>query len=202
MKSFAYINRLFLTAILFVASLPVCANSKYPLSLGIAGGYSNFNYSSGEIYLKSDFNGILNRKLEMKIGINHRTYQLDLNHVSGIEIRSFSLFSDITVFPFNNGIFTGVRYQLLNTASLPESSEIKIRDTGYYENMNLQTGTGLYFQGGYQYHISDKFNVRLLGQPGVQYFTVHRMLSLSTSLPIENHYQFVFDIMLGFEMKF
>jgi hypothetical protein len=200
MKPF-YIYRLLLIAVLFVASLSVCASSKYPLSLGIAGGYSNCSYPSGEIYLKFDFDYILNRKLEMKVGINNHTYLLDLNYVSGIEIRSFSLFSDITVFPFNNGIFTGIRCQLINTASLPESSEIKISNTGNYDNIDIRVGMGLYFQGGYQYRISDKFNVRLLGQPGIQHVKVHRMFP-STSLPLENHYLFIFDVMLGFEMRF
>ncbi|GHT47566.1 hypothetical protein AGMMS49965_25670 [Bacteroidia bacterium] len=179
-------------------ALPIYAKGTDTLSIGGSGGCSNFNVFSGEIYLKSTLDAILKRKSEIRIGLNTHTYHLDLDRVAGIDVLSFGLFFDCAIYPLNNGMYAGIRWEALSTTSILEDAKTKLKNEGSYDKANLEVGTGLYFQCGYQYDISNKFSVRLSGLPGVQSFKVSK---LPSRLSLENHYQFVFDIMLGFEIK-
>ena len=198
---------------LILAIIILCSNSYAgiadSLSIGFGGGYSSYNTFRGELYLKTDLK-VFNRSAELKIGMNNRSYQLTFDNVSNLDASSIGFFGDIGIYPFNKGLFTGVRWELINFNWLSDDSKTMIKNKRNYTATSLYTGTCLFLQLGYKFNISDNFGIKLFGQPGLQQFKISNGSSSSGSyvqtnstdaLIIEDHYEFIYNINLSVEIR-
>jgi len=178
------------------------------LSIGFGGGYNSYNTFRGELYLKSDLK-LFKRNSEIKFGVNNRSYQLTFDNVSDLNASSVGLFGDIAIYPFDKGLFTGVRWELININWLSEESKNKIRNERSYEPTSLYTGTCVFLQIGYKFKISNNFGIKLYGQPGFQQFKISNgstssgnyVQNPSGNLIVEDHYKFIYNVNLSFEIR-
>ena len=198
---------------IFILLLSFLTSSVYAgitdsLSIGLGGGYSSYNTFQGELYLKSDLK-LFDRNSEVKFGVNNRSYQLTFDNVSDLNASSIGFFGDIVVYPFDKGLFAGVRWELINLNWLSEESKNKIRSEKGYEPTSLYTGTCMFLQIGYKLKISNNFGIKLYGQPGFQQFKISNGSTSSGSyvqnpsgdLIIEDHYKFIYNVNLSFEIR-
>ena len=198
---------IFVTVI--ILSSNVYAGITDTLSIGFGGGYSSYNTFRGELYLKSDFK-LGKLKSEIKVGMNNHSYQLAFDNVSDLNASSIGLFGDFAIYPLKNGLFTGIRWELINFNWLSEASKNKIRNEKGYEPTSLYTGTCIFLQIGYKFKISKNFGVKLYGQPGFQQFKISNgsfssgssVTNPSGDLIIEDHYKFIYNLNLSIEIKF
>ena len=197
---------LFLTMTVLTSN--VSARITDSLSIGFGGGYSNYNTFRGEAYLKSDLKlGKLNS--EIKLGVNNHSYQLSFDEVSDLTASSIGFFGDIAIYPFGKGLFTGIRWELINFNWLSEASKNKIRSERGYEAVSLYTGTNLFFQIGYKFNVSNKWGIKLYGQPGLQQYKISSAGFASgnyvsapfENLVIEDNYKFIYNLTLSIEIK-
>ncbi len=179
------------------------------LSIGVGGGYESYNTFRGEIYLKSDIQ-MFNRKAELKAGLNNRSFRLDFDNIEELDAKAIGLFADATVYPFNKGLFTGLRWELINFNRFTTDSKSKIEAEKDYPAPSLFTGTCLFFQLGYNFKVSDNFGLKLYGQPGFQQFKIsngdftsgnYSQGSSNDNLITEDHYKFIFNINLSIEFR-
>ena len=178
------------------------------LSIGFSGGYNNYNTFQGELYLKSELK-LSNLNSEIKIGINNRSYQLTFDNVSELNASSIGFFGDVAVYPFDNGLFTGLRWELINFNWLTEDSKNKIIKEKNYTPTDLYTGTCIFFQIGYKFKISNTFGIKLYGQPGFQQFKISNgsfssgsyVQGSTDNIIVENHYKFIYNVNLGLTIK-
>jgi len=197
---------LILTVIVLTSN--VYAGITDSLSIEFGGGYSSYNTFRGEAYLKSDLKlGKLNS--EIKVGVNNHSYQLTFDKVSDLNASSIGFFGDFAIYPFRNGLFTGIRWELITFNWLSEESKTKIRNERGYEPTSLYTGTNLFLQIGYKFKISKNFGVKIYGQPGLQQFRVSNGSFSSGSYVtnpsgdpiIEDNYKFIYNVNLSIEFK-
>src|SRR5512145_2418299 len=120
-------RRLFLVLIMIMAGSQLHAGILDSLSIGLGGGYDSYNTLRGEIYIKSDIR-IFNRKTEIKAGLNNRSYQLEFDGAKNLNAQSFGVFGDIAVYPFNKGLFTGLRWELIDFNWLTSDSKTKFEN--------------------------------------------------------------------------
>lgn len=179
------------------------------LSIGLGGGYDSYNTLRGEIYLKSDLK-IFNRKAEIKAGLNNRSYQLDFDNVKDLNAQSLGLFGDIVIYPLNKGLFTGVRWELINFNWLTSDSKTKVENEKNYSPTSLYTGTCMFFQLGYKFRLSDLSCIKLYVQPGFQQFQISNGSFSSGNyvqgtsdddLIFEDHVEFIYNINLSIEFR-
>lgn len=199
----------FLVLIMIMLGSQLHAGILDSLSIGLGGGYDSYNTLRGEIYLKSDIK-LFNRKTELKAGLNNRSYQLDFDGVKNLNAQSFGLFGDIAIYPFNKGLFTGLRWELINFNWLTSESKTKVENEKNYSPTSLYTGTCMFFQIGYNFQLSNKIGLKLYGQPGFQQFKITNGSSSSGSyvqgssndnLISEDHVEFIYNINLSIEFK-
>lgn len=199
----------FLILLMLVVTSSVFAGITDSLSIGFGGGYSSYNTLRGELYLLSDLR-LFNRNCELKAGINNRSYKLTFDHLSNLDASSIGFFGDIAIYPFNKGLFTGIRWELVNFNWLSDESKTRIENERNYSPTSLYTGTCMFFQLGYQLKLSDKIRVKFYGQPGFQQFKISNGSSSSGSymqttstdkLIIEDHYEFIYNLNLSIEIK-
>lgn len=202
-------KRLFLVFALILLGTQLHAGALDSLSIGFGGGYDSYNTLRGEIYLKSDLE-LFNRKSEIKAGINNRSYQLDFDNVKDLNAKSFGLFGDVVIYPLNNGLFTGVRWELINFNWLTSDSKTKVENERNYSPTSLYTGTCVFFQLGYKFQISDDFSLKLYGQPGFQQYQISNGSFSSGNyvqgtsdddLIIEEYVDFIYNINLSIEFR-
>jgi hypothetical protein len=189
--------------VLFTAQLH--AGALDTLSIGIGGGYESYKTFKGEIYLKSNFD-LFNRKAELKAGVNNRSYNLEFDNVKDLSAKSVGFFGDITIYPFNKGLFTGIRWELINFNWLTAGSRTKIENERNYSATLLYSGTCMFFQLGYDFKISDKAGIKIYGQPGIQQFKISNGSSTAQNTSndnviMEDHYKFIYNINLSIEFK-
>lgn len=117
-------------------------------------------------------------------------------------------FNDITLYPFKNGLFAGFRWETANINWLTSASRTKIESQRSYSAPYIYSGTCLFFQAGYSFRLSDKMNLKLYAQPGLQEFTISNGSSASgnygssdDNLIIEDHVKFIYNINLSLEFK-
>jgi hypothetical protein len=179
------------------------------LSIGLGGGYDSYNTFRGEAYLKSHIK-LFNRKTEIEAGLSNRSYQLDFDNVKDLEASSIGFFGDIAIYPFNKGLFTGIRWDLINFNWLSSDSKTKIEKARNYSPTDMYTGTCIFFQLGYNFQLSNKFGIKIYGQPGFQQFKISNGSSSSgiyvqtnstTNLKVEDHVEFIYNINLSLEFK-
>src|SRR5574344_50502 len=179
------------------------------LSVGFGGGYDSYNTLRGEVYLKSDLK-LFNRKAEIKAGLNNRSYQLDFDNVKDLNAQSLGLFGDIVIYPLNKGLFTGVRWELINFNWLTSDSKTKVENERNYSPTSLYTGTCMFFQLGYKFRLSDDFSLKLYGQPGFQQYQISNGSFSSgnyvhgtsvADLIIEEYVDFIYNINLSIEFR-
>ncbi len=199
----------FLVSIMIMLGSQLHAGILDSLSIGLGSGYDSYNTLRGEIYLKSN-NKLFNRKAEIKAGLNNRSYQLNFDGVKNLNAQSIGLFGDITIYLFNKGLFTGLRWELINFNWLTSESKIKVENERNYSPTSLYTGTCMFFQIGYNFQLSDKIGLKLYGQPGFQQFKITNGSSSAGSyvqgpstsdLISEDHYKFIYNINVSFEFR-
>jgi len=202
-------KRYLLVFALIMSGFQLYAGILDTLSVGLGMGYESYNTFRGEIYLRSDIK-LFKKKAEIKTGLNNRSYQLDFDNVKNLNARSLGLFGDIAIYPFDNGLFTGIRWELINFNWLTPDSKTKVENERNYSPTSLYTGTCIFFQLGYNFRISDKIGIKLYGQPGFQQFTITNGSSSLGSygqgasddnLIREEHYEFIYNINLSIEFK-
>ena len=195
-----------LTVSLLTSSL--FAETTKPLSLGLGGGYANYNTFRGELYLKFNTE-MFNRNTEMKFGLNNHSYHLTFDNVSDLNASSIGLFGDIAIYPFNKGFFAGLRWEALTFNWLSANSRDKIERERGYTSTSLYTGTNMLLQLGYNFRISDNFGVKLFAQPGIQQYRISNGSSSSGSFVqnpsgdpiIENQVRFIYNVNLSLEIR-
>jgi hypothetical protein len=178
------------------------------ISIGFAGGYNSYNTFRGEMYIKSDLK-LLNRNSEIKIGMNNRSYHLTFDNVLDLDASSIGFFGDMAIYPFDKGLFTGFRWELINFNWLSDDSKTKIENERNYTPTSLYTGTCMFFQLGYNFKISENFRIILFGQPGFQQFKITNGTSSGSYVQtnssddpiIEDHYEFIYNINLSIEIR-
>lgn len=182
----------------FLAS-EVYAETVESLSIGFGGGYSSYNTFGGELYLQTNIQ-LFKLSSELKFGLNNRSYQLSFDGVSGLEASSIGFFGDIAIFPFNKGLFTGVRWELININWLSGDSKVKIFKERLYHPVSYYSGTCFFFQVGYKFDISNRFGIRIYGQPGLQQFKISNG-QLPPDTKMEEYFKFIYNINLSFDIR-
>lgn len=205
------LRRWFLVLIVIMASTQLYAGFFDSLSIGIGGGYDSYNTSRVELYLKSDLK-VFNRKAEIKAGLNNRSYQLEFDDVKDLDAQSIGFFGDFAVYPFNTGLFTGLRWESINFNWLTPESMSKVRRERNYSATSLYTGNCVFFPIGYNFQLSDKIALKLYAQPGFQQFDISNGSyssgsyvfvngSSSGNMVYESHYEFIYNINISLEFK-
>jgi hypothetical protein len=179
------------------------------LSIGLCGGYDSYSTFRGEVYLKSEIK-IFKLKSEIKAGINNRSYNLEFDNVKDLNAQSVCIFGDIAIYPFNKGLFAGLRWEFINFNWLTSESKSIIEYERDYSPTSLFTGTCAFFQIGYNFKLSNMIGLKLYGQPGFQQFKISNGSFSSGSygqggstdnLIIENHTEFIYNINMSIEFK-
>jgi len=167
-------------------------------AIGFGGGFSSHNTFRGELYLRSDLR-LFNRNSKVKAGINNHSYQLAFDKVPNLEASSIGLFGDIAIYPFDKGLFAGIRWEMLNINWLSRESRNRVEEERGHRPV-IYTGTSIFFQVGYNVRISDRLGLKLYLQPGFQQF---RILSPpgNPNQVIENHVRFIYNVNLSLEVR-
>lgn len=172
------------------------------ISIGVSGTLGNYSSLGGEIFFKTNIS-LFKQPTELKIGLNYRSSELELDGVSGLESRSIGVFGDLIWFPLRDvGLFTGIRWEALNLNWLSDESRQKYeQDTGRTFPV-LYSGTAAFVQIGYQAIFGDVLRLRLYGQPGFQQFKAAPTDANTNQLqaPV-NHYRFIYNVNLGIEFR-
>jgi len=202
-------KRLLLIFTVIVISTQLHAGVLDSLSIGVGGGFESYNTPKGEVYLKSDL-VLLDRKAELRVGMNNRTYQLDFDNVKDLEASSIGFFGDICIYPFNKGLFTGIRWELINFNWLTSNSKAKVEDARDYSPTSIYTGTCMFFQLGYNFQLSKKVGIKLYAQPGLQQFSISNgsfssgsyvQNDATSDLIKEDHYKFIYNLNLSIDFR-
>lgn len=178
------------------------------LSIGFCGGYDSYSTFRGEVYLKSD--KLFKLKSEIKVGLNNRSYDLEFDNLEDLNAQSICLFGDLAIYPFNKGLFAGLRWEFINFNWLTSESKSIIENERDYSPTSLFTGTCAFLQIGYDFRLSDKIGLKLYGQPGFQQFKIsngsfssgsYGQGSSTDDLIIEDHSEFIYNINLSIEFR-
>ena len=179
------------------------------LYFGVAGGYTNYNTIKGELYLKKGLS-IFNKHAEIKAGMNNRSYQLGFDNVENLKASSIGFFGDIVIYPFNSGLYAGLRWELINFNWLSNESRQKVEKERNYKATSLYTGTCGFLQIGYLFKLGNNANLRIYGQPGFQQYKISNGTSSSgsfvqsstnTDIKIEDRTRFIYDLNMSFEFR-
>lgn len=185
------------------------ADIRDSLSIGLGGGYNSYKTFMGELYLKADMK-FYNRNAEMKIGLNNRSYQLYFYNVRDLNAHSIGAFGDIAVYPFNRGLFAGVRLEYININWLTSDSRAKVESEREDLPALFYIGNCTFFQLGYNFKLSDKIGLKLYGQYGLQEYIITESLSSFLryidnmkyeNFVIEGHNKFICNINLSIEFR-
>lgn len=149
-------KKLLLIILLIGSSITSYAGMSDSLYIGYGSGYSSYNTYRGELYLRFNTT-VFNRNSEFKIGVNNRSYEISFDGVHGLDASSFSIFSDLAVYPFNHGLFTGLRWEMINFNWLSSDATNTFRMERNYSPTSFFTGTCLFFQLGYHFRINNYF---------------------------------------------
>lgn len=201
-------NCLFILWFILLSS-PIAAGNKAPLYFGMSAGYSKYNSLLGEIYLKLD-RTILNRDAEVKFGMTRRSYQLTFDKIKDLNASSIGFFGDAAIYPFTNGLFTGIRWEAINFNWLSNDSRKKIEAQRDYSATSLYTGSCAFLQVGYTFNFSREFKIKLYSQSGIQQFRItngatssgsYIQTGSSDNIVIENNIMFTYNVNLSIELK-
>jgi len=202
-------KRIFLILMLCTLSFPLLALTIDDLSLGVGCGYESTGSLKGEFYVQSSDN-LFKKNADFRVGISNRTYKLDFDGVSNLESHSIGLFCDAVIYPFDNGFYGGLRWEMINFNWLTADSKTQFENARSYTPSSLYTGTCMFFQIGYKMHLSDKCGFRLYAQPGFQQFRISNGTtsignysggSSSNNLITEDHYEFIFNINMSIDFR-
>ncbi len=168
------------------------------LTIGLAGGYNNYNTFKGELYLQADFN-LLERKAEARAGLNNRDYQFDFDNINDLDARSVGFFVDLAIYPLRKGLFVGARWEMINFNWLTTGSRNKIETQRDYTGNLYYSGTCAFLQLGYNYNLNDFLALKIFGQPGFQNFSISN--ASPSNMILEDHFEFIYNINLGIDIK-
>ena len=159
--------------ILIIAILSTQAQAKLTdtLSVGVAGGLSSYHTFRGEIYAKSSIK-LLNRNTEIKVGLNNRSYNISFDNINDLEVSSLGVFGDIAIYPFNKGLFVGIRWELININLLSSSAQQKVSTQRDYF-ITSYSGTCAFIQLGYKIELNKNIALKIFAQPGIQQYKIY-----------------------------
>ncbi|MEC3882083.1 hypothetical protein [Parapedobacter sp. 10938] len=179
-------------------------------SVGFNANYTNESAFGGELFLKRGIT-LFQQQTEIKAGIGNRSYSFAFDGVQDLQAASVGLFGDLAIYPFNqDGFFVGVRLEPINLNWLAMESMSRFENDKGYRPSSLYSGACAFFQAGYRLRVSDRFRVRLYGQPGVQQFRISNGETTfgdyidgdsTEGLISESQYKFIYNVNLGVEIR-
>jgi hypothetical protein len=202
-------RRIILLFLLSAFCLPIFALKFDDLSLGVGCGYESTGYAKGEMYLQTS-ETLFKKDADFRAGISNRTYKFDFDGVNNLESNSVGVFCDAIIYPFNNGLFTGLRWELINLNWLTTSSKTQFAAARDYTPSSLYSGSSLLLQLGYKWQVADKLGLRLYVQPGIQQFRISNTSTTfgnysggsdNTTLISEDHNEFICNVNLSIDFK-
>ena len=186
------------------------ATVKDTLSAGLSANYTNENVFGGELFLKRGIR-LFRQQAEIKAGIGNRSYAFGFDGVENLQASSVGLFGDLAIYPFHqDGFFVGIRLEPLNLNWLTEGSMVRFENGRGYRPSSIYSGACALFQLGYRFRFSDRFRLRLYGQPGVQQFRISNGNTTfgdyidtqeGDGVIVENQYRFIYNVNLGIEVR-
>jgi hypothetical protein len=181
-----------------ILAVTVCsAQSKLfkNLSLGLNGGYTNYQTFTPEIFVQKNLT-LFNRQFEPKVGINYRSVESSFQGVGHLATNSIGLFGEATIFPFHKYFFAGVRWELITLNRFTANAMKEL-------NSNLSSiifgGTNFYGTVGIDIPVFGKAGFRVYGMPGFKNYTVSDGRFSSGSYVFdgtirESHTEFVYQL--------
>jgi hypothetical protein len=202
-------RRFILMFVLSIFCLPIFALKFDDLSLGVGCGYESTGYAKGELYLQTS-ETLFKKDADFRAGISNRTYKFDFDGVNNLESNSVGVFCDAIIYPFDNGLFAGLRWELITFNWLTPDSKTQFETARNYTPSSLYSGSSVLLQLGYKWQIADKLGVRLYLQPGIQQFRISNSSTTfgnytgesgNTSLISEDHNEFIWNVNLSIDFK-
>ncbi|MFC3199509.1 hypothetical protein ACFOET_17965 [Parapedobacter deserti] len=198
-----------LTFFMVVACL-LEANAQQPMSIGLSGNYGSNNRFGGEIYLRKPIR-LMQKDAEFKAGLATRSFPLSFDGVGSLNAASLGIFGDAAIYPFpRNGLFTGIRVEILNVSRFAKNSSAAIERQRDYDAPQFFIGSAAFLQVGYRFPVSKGFALRFYGQRGMQYFFITNGdtsingpnidIDLRGNAISEHHFRFIYNINLGIEI--
>lgn len=191
-------------------SLAVFAQTPDIFSVGLNANYTNESAFCGELFLKKGIR-LFRQQAEIKAGIGNRSYSFTFDGVQDLQASSVGLFGDLVIYPFNqDGFFVGIRLEPINLNWLSAASMSRFENDRGYRPSSLYSGACAFFQVGYRIRVSDRFRLRLYGQPGVQQFSISNGDTTfgdyvdgdpTEGFISESQYKFIYNVNLGVEIR-
>jgi hypothetical protein len=168
------------------------------LSLGISGGYTNYQTFTPEVFVQKRFN-LFQRPFEPKVGINYRSFETDFKGINQLDTKSIGLFAEAAIFPFHKYLFTGIRWELITLNWFTGEALNKLNSN---MTSNVFSGTNLYGIVGIDLPVFKHIGFRLYGMPGIQQYKVSDGAFSSGDYVFEgtiqeSHTKFVFQLNAG-----
>jgi hypothetical protein len=194
MKRIIIIACLVLPAIVSPAQMKLFEN----ISLGISGGYTNYQTFTPEIFVQKNAS-LFQRPFEPKVGITYRDVETTFKEINRLKTNSIGLFAEAAIFPFHKYFFTGIRWELITLNWFTDEAQNE-------SNSNLAStvfsGTNLYGIAGIDIPLFKNIGLRLYGMSGIQQYKVSDG-SFSFGSYVhdgtiqENHTEFVYQLNAG-----
>lgn len=136
------------------------------ISIGVGGGYTNYQTFSPEIAVHTNFTAS-QRPFELKIGADYHSFDARFHGLNDLETKSVGLFIDAIVFPFHQYFFTGIRWDLITLNWFTDDALKKLETN---QSSNVFSGTSFYGVAGIDIPVFKKVSFRLYGMPGIQQY--------------------------------
>ncbi|MDR0894571.1 MAG: hypothetical protein LBN06_04640 [Prevotellaceae bacterium] len=197
-------KQLFSTILLLLVASVGTLSADNPVrksAIGVSGGYDvSYGTFIGEAYYQRDIR-LFRKEAAYRIGVTTHAYQLDVNNVTDLDANSVGLFGDLILYPFNNGLSVGIRWEGVNINWLSSASKQKLLSQTS-RSIGVFSGTSLFLQAGYDLKLSDRFEINIYGQPGFQEYSVSNGNTIgnysdSSDGLIESKVRFVFNLNIG-----
>jgi hypothetical protein len=137
-------------------------------SIGVGGGYTNYQTFSPEIAIHTNFTAF-QRPFELKAGVDYRSFDASFQTLNDLETKSVGFFVDASLFPFHKYFYAGVRWNLIDFNWLTDSALKKLESN---LSSNAFSGTSFYGIAGIDIPVTQNISFRLQGMPGVQQYKI------------------------------
>lgn len=171
------------------------------LSIGGACAYTSYQTLKGEIYF-SKIGIAFNKPVEIRFGVTSRKFEFEFDGVKNLEASSAGLFADAIIYPFNRGLFAGIRWELLDINVLSDKSVKQFESVKPYLPVNAFTGSCAFLLAGYRIGISPKMNLKISAMAGAhQYKMSSGSVPANFDVVIENKAEFIYEFHAGIEIR-
>jgi hypothetical protein len=98
---------------------------------------------------------------------NFVVHPLEFDQAKYLKASSIGIFGDVVIYPFNKGIYLGLRWELINFNWLAKESQLKVEKEKDYSATSLYTGTCGFFQMGYAFNLGNNTKLKVYAQSGL-----------------------------------